>query len=458
MNGEEHNLSENAPNAEGEPRLTYRSVNRDVLATLSPPGYLYWGIVLTLGGIFGLGMLAWLYQIFTGLGVAGLNNPVAWGTYIVTFVFWVGIAHSGTLISAVLFLFRAKWRTAVYRAAEAMTVIAVITAGMFPLIHLGRVWKFYWLLPYPNQRALWPNFKSPLMWDVLAVTTYLTVSMMFFYLGLIPDLAAARDRATGWRKKVYAILSMGWQGRASSWRHYSHAYLLFAAIATPLVVSVHSVVSWDFAMSIIPGWHSTIFAPYFVAGAIHSGLAMVLTLLIPMRRIFRVKHIITMRHLENMAKIIVVTGLIVGYAYAVEYFIAFYSGNIWEQAMFAYRPTGDYAWSFWIMVVCNSIIPLLFLFKGIRRSIVWLFAIAILINVGMWFERFVIIVTSLAHDFMPYAWGNYAPSWVELSILVGSFAWFFMLFLLFAKHLPSISMTEVKEIVPPPREESDTAA
>lgn len=435
--------------------LTYKSVNRDIVKTMTPPGPLYWVVCFILAGIFGLGMLCWVYQIFTGLGVAGLNNPVAWGTYIVTFVFWVGIAHSGTLISAVLFLFRAKWRTSVYRAAEAMTVIAVLTAGLFPLIHLGRVWKFYWLLPYPNQRQLWPNFKSPLMWDVLAVTTYLLVSSMFFYLGLIPDLAAVRERSKGWRRKIYGILSLGWDGRASIWRHYSKAYLLFAAIATPLVVSVHSVVSWDFAMSITPGWHSTIFAPYFVAGAIHSGLAMVLTLLIPMRRIFDVKHIITMRHLEFMAKIIIVTGLIVGYAYLIEYFIAYYSNNIWEQAIFGYRPTGDYAWAFWIMVICNSVIPLLFIKKKFRTSIFWLFAISIFVNIGMWFERFVIIVTSLSHDFLPYAWGNYTPSWVELGIMIGSFAWFFLLFLLFTKHLPSISMTEVKEVLPAPNSKAE---
>jgi molybdopterin-containing oxidoreductase family membrane subunit len=433
--------------------LTYQSVNRDIIATLSPPGRFYWMVVFLLAAIFGWGMLCWGYMILRGLGVAGITHPVAWGVFIVTFVFWVGIAHSGTLISAVLFLFRARWRTAVYRAAEAMTVIAVTTAGMFPLIHLGRVWKFYWLLPYPNQRYLWPNFKSPLMWDVLAVSTYLTISAVFLYVGLIPDVAAVRDRSTGWRHKAYSILSLGWRGSTRTWRHYMKGYLLFAAIATPLVVSVHSVVSWDFAMSIVPGWHSTIFAPYFVAGAIHSGLAMVLTLLIPLRRIFRVKHIITVSHLEAMAKIIIVTGLIVGYAYVVEYFVAIYSANIWEQAIFKDRFTGAYAWAGWLMVICNSIIPLALLFKRVRRSIPWLFAISLFVNLGMWFERFVIIVGSLSHDYMPYAWGLYKPTWVELSILIGSFAWFFMLFLLFAKHLPSISMTEIKEILPPPEKE-----
>jgi len=429
---------------------TYRSVNRDILATLSPPGRLYWLIVAVLAAVFGWGMLCWLYQILNGMGVAGITHPVNWGVYIVSFVFWVGIAHSGTLVSAVLYLFRARWRAAVYRSAEAMTVIAIMTAGMFPLIHLGRVWKILYLIPYPNQRELWPNFKSPLMWDLFAIATYLTVSSMFFFLGLLPDLASVRDRAAGWRKVFYRILSLGWQGQSSTWRHYNHAYLLFAAFATPLVVSVHSVVSWDFAMSIIPGWHSTIFAPYFVAGAIHSGLAMVLTLLIPMRRLLRIKHLITIVHLEWIAKVIIVTGLIVGYSYIIEQFMAHYSGNIWEQAIYSYRPVGHYAWAFWIMIICNSVVPLLFFFRRFRTSIFWLFTIGILVNLGMWFERFVIIITSLSHDFIPYAWGNYAPTWVELGIICGTFAWFFLLFLLFAKHLPAVAITEVKELLPPP--------
>jgi Ni/Fe-hydrogenase subunit HybB-like protein len=443
-----------------ENQLTYRVVNRDVLETLKPPGKKYWILVGALFSVFGLGMLCWLYQIFFGLGVAGINNPVGWGTYIVTFVFWVGIAHSGTLISAILFLFRAKWRMAIYRAAEAMTVFAVLTAGLFPLIHLGRVWKFYWLFPYPNGRELWPNFFSPLVWDVFAVSTYLTVSSLFFFLGLIPDIAAARDRAEEgtWRKKFYGALSLGWDGSSRRWNHYRKAYLLFAGIATPLVISVHSVVSWDFAMSIVPGWHTTIFAPYFVAGAIHSGLAMVITILIPLRKMFKVQHIITVRHLEQMAKLIILTGLIVGYAYAVEFFIAAYSNVIWEKEIFLFRPFGTYWWAFWIMVSCNVIVPILFFFKKIRTSIKWLFVLTILINVGMWFERFVIIVTSLAHEFIPYAWGNYTPSWVEIGIMLGSFAWFFFLFTLFSKHLPIISMTEVKEVTPAPHSTDKEAA
>jgi Ni/Fe-hydrogenase subunit HybB-like protein len=437
-------------------KLTYRSVNRDIVATLGPAGKAYWTLITVLVLLVAAAAAAWVYQMLFGMGVAGISHPVGWGIYIISFVFWVGIAHSGTLISAVLFLFRARWRTAVYRAAEAMTVFAILTAGLFPLIHLGRTWKFYWLLPYPNQRGLWPNFVSPLIWDVLAVSTYLTISVIFFYVGLIPDIAAARDRSTGWRRSLYGILAVGWSGRSSHWRHYSKAYLIFAGIATPLVVSVHSVVSWDFAVSILPGWHTTIFPPYFVAGAIHSGLAMVITLLIPMRSLFNLKHIITMRHLEALAMVTIATGLIIAYSYGIEYFIAAYSGNRYEQAMFVNtelgRPFGHYWWSFWVMITCNCVVPLFFFSKRCRTSIVWLFIASILINVGMYFERFVIIVTSLSTDFMPYAWGFYKPSWVELTILVGSFAWFFLLFLLFAHHLPSVSMTEVKEIVPAPGE------
>jgi Ni/Fe-hydrogenase subunit HybB-like protein len=435
-----------------EQTMSYSEVNKGVLATLSPPGKKYWISIGILALIFGFGLACWLYQIIYGLGVAGISNPVGWGTYIITFVFWVGIAHSGTLISAVLYLFRAKWRMPIYRAAEAMTVFAVLTAGLFPLIHLGRVWRFYWLLPYPSSRQLWPNFFSPLIWDVFAVSTYLIVSSLFFFLGLLPDVAAARDAAEpgSWRKKMYTVVACGWNGSSLRWQHYRKAYLLFAAIATPLVISVHSVVSWDFAMSIVPGWHTTIFAPYFVAGAIHSGLAMVITILIPLRKYFKVKDIITIRHLEQMAKLIILTACIVGYAYAIEFFIADYSGSVFEQEIFRFRPTGDYAWAFWIMTICNVGVPLLLFWKKIRTSVGWLLGITLLINVGMWFERFTIIVTSLSHEFIPYAWGNYSPTWVEMGILVGSFAQFFLMFLLFAKHFPIISMTEVKEISPAP--------
>ena len=431
--------------------LTYIKINEDILNTLTPPkrNYYYILAVLLLGvaGLFSI----WSYQILTGMGVAGINHPIGWGVYITNFVFWVGIAHSGTLISAILFLLRAKWRNAIARSAEAMTVIAVATAGLYPLIHLGRVWKVYWMLPYPNQRFLWPNFRSPLIWDVIAISTYLSVSAMFFYIGLLPDIAAYRDRSSGTRKKIYGILSLGWQNQNRQWKNYTKAYLFFAAFATPLVVSVHSVVSWDFAMSLVPGWHSTIFAPYFVAGAIHSGLAMVITLLIPLRKILKVEHIITMDHFDKIAKVIIFTGLIVGYAYGIEYFMSWYSGNNFERAIFHWRATGEYAYGFWIMVIFNSIVPLAFFFKKVRSNLKLLFFISILINIGMWFERFVIIVSSLAHEFLPFAWGYYKPTWVEFGITIGSFCWFFFLFLIFVKVFPSISVTEIKEILPVPK-------
>ena len=426
-------------------QLSFAQVDQRVLDTLHPAPLRYWAAIalLFLGIMIGAG--CWAYQIAYGLGVTGQSVPVMWGTYLVNFVFWVGIAHSGTLISAILHLFRAKWRNPIARAAETMTVFAVCVAGLFPFIHLGRVWMVYYILPYPNERTLWPNFQSPLVFDVVAISTYLIVSSLFWYTGMLPDLAIVRDRATGLRKKIFHLVSLGWTGRFEQWRHYTRAYLFFAALATPLVISVHSVVSWDFALGIVPGWHSTLFAPYFVAGAIHSGLAMVLTLMIPMRKIFRYEDFITGDILDNIAKTIVFTGLIVGYAYGIEYFLAWYSHNIVEQESFRWRAMGEYSLFFWIMVICNSMVPLLFFIKKVRRSIPWLFGISILINIGMWYERFVIIIGGVAHDFMPNAWGTYSPSIIEYGILVGSFSLFFFLFLLFVKHLPSVSMTEMKE-------------
>ena len=427
--------------------LTFRTIDETVLNTLRPASRSYWLLIsiLFLGVL--TGAACWVYQIFIGIGVGGQNNPVAWGTYLINFVFWVGIAHSGTLISAILHLLRAGWRNPIARAAETMTVFAVCTAGLFPFIHLGRVWVVYYMLPYPNQRGLWPNFQSPLMFDVIAISTYLIVSSLFWYTGMLPDLATVRDRAEGFRKKVFTVLSLGWTGEFEQWRHFSRIYLFFAALATPLVISVHSVVSWDFALAIVPGWHTTIFAPYFVAGAIHSGLAMVLTLMIPLRKIFRYENIITLNVLENVAKTIVFTGLIVGFSYATEYFMAWYSHNAVELETFRWRAVGDYSLEFWIMVICNTLTPLLFFFKKIRTTIGWLFAISIFVNIGMWFERFVIIVGSVAHDFLPHAWGLYAPTAIEFGIMLGSFCLFFSLFLLFVKHLPSVSMTEIKETV-----------
>jgi molybdopterin-containing oxidoreductase family membrane subunit len=425
--------------------LTYAQIDQTVLDTLKPPGRAYWAAVaLVFGGIL-VGAACWAYQIAIGIGVGGQNIPVAWGTYLINFVFWVGIAHSGTLISAILHLFRAGWRNPIARAAETMTVFAVCTAGLFPFIHLGRMWQVYYMLPYPNQRLLWPNFLSPLMFDVVAISTYLTVSSLFWYTGLLPDLAAVRDRSTGMRQKIFRILSLGWTGAHEQWRHYSRGYLFFAALATPLVISVHSVVSWDFALGIIPGWHTTIFAPYFVAGAIHSGLAMVLTLMIPLRRIFRYEAIITLSVLENVAKTIVLTGLIVGLAYGTEFFIAWYSHNPVEVESFYWRLTGEYGYGFYFMAVCNVILPALLLIRAVRCSIPWLFVISLVINFGMWWERFVIIVGGVAHGFPPHAWGLYAPTLVEYGIMLGSFCLFFFLFLLFVKHMPSVSMTEMKE-------------
>jgi molybdopterin-containing oxidoreductase family membrane subunit len=406
------------------------------------------GFVLS---VLALGVGALLYQIRFGLGVAGYTPPVMWGVYITTFVFWVGIAHSGTLISAILYLFRSAWRTSVYRTAEAMTVFAVMTAGLFPLLHLGRIWYAYWLCPYPNQRQLWVNFKSPLVFDVFAISTYFTVSTLFLIVGLIPDIAAVRDVATGWRKKLYRITAIGWRGTDQQWRHYTRGYLYLAALATPLVLSVHSVVSWDFALSIVPGWHATIFAPYFVAGAIYSGVAMVITLLVPLRKVFRLERYIGVRHFENLAKLMLLTGLIVGYAYVVEYFMAWYSGNAFERASFWNRAFGDYWWATWTMIIGNGILPIFLFFRKVRRSIPALFVLSLFVNLGMWFERFVIIVVSLSYEYEPYAMGHYTPSWVEWSILAGSFAWFFTWFLLFAKNFPTVSIAEVKEIIPMPR-------
>ena len=428
-------------------QLTFETINTTVLDTLSRPGKAYWCIIsLLFCGVI-MGASCWAYQIFVGVGVAGMNTPVHWGTYLINFVFWVGIAHSGTLISAILFLFRAGWRNPIARAAETMTVFAVCIAGLFPFIHLGRVWLVFYMLPIPNQRTLWPNFQSPLIFDVIAISTYLTVSSLFWYTGLLPDLAIIRDRSQGVRKKIFKVLSLGWSGRTGQWMNYSRAYLLFAGLATPLVISVHSVVSWDFALSVTPGWHTTIFAPYFVAGAIHSGLAMVLTLCIPLRKIFKYEALITMNVLESIAKTIVFTGIIVGFSYATELFIAWYSHNSIEMETFWWRAFGHYAPEYWIMVVCNTVIPLLYLSKKIRTHVVPLFIISIFVNIGMWFERFVIIAGSVAHDFLPNAWGHYSPTWVEGGIMVGAFCLFFFLFLLFVKHLPSVSMTEMKEMV-----------
>jgi molybdopterin-containing oxidoreductase family membrane subunit len=388
------------------------------------------------------------YLFIEGVGVWGVNIPVAWGFAIVNFVFWVGIGHAGTLISAILFLFRQSWRTSINRFAEAMTIFAVMCAGLFPAIHVGRIWVVYWMFPYPNQMAMWPQFRSPLLWDVFAVSTYATVSLLFWYVGLIPDLATLRDRATGKvRHFLYGLFSLGWNGSARHWHRYERAYLFLAALATPLVLSVHSVVSFDFAVAQLPGWHTTIFPPYFVAGAIFSGFGMVLTLIIPAREWFGLKDLVTPRHLDNMCKIILATGSMVGYAYVIELFVAWYSGWTFEQYAFLNRLAGPYAWAYWTMVSCNVIFPQLFWFKFFRTKIIPMFILSLIVNVGMWFERYVIVVTSLSADFLPANWGPYFPTWVDVLTFVGSFGLFFTLFLLFVRFLPMIALSEVKGVM-----------
>lgn len=396
---------------------------------------------------WGIGCI--LYTILVGIGVWGLNNPIGWGWDITNFVFWIGIGHAGTLISAILFLFRQKWRTAINRSAEAMTIFAVICAGLFPLIHVGRIWFAYWLIPYPNQMQMWTNFRSPLEWDVFAVTTYLTVSLIFWFLGMVPDLATLRDVVKNkLAKKLYGFFSLGWSGSMRHWHHYEMAYLILAGLSTPLVLSVHSVVSLDFTAGILPGWHTTIFPPYFVAGAIFSGFAMVMTLLVIAREVLDLKEYITLKHLDNMNKIILATGMMVGYAYAMEFFIAQYSGNPYESFVFINRATGDYAWAYWTMVLCNVVSPQVFWSAKLRRNIPVMFIVSILVNIGMWFERFTIIATSLHHDFLPASWGYYTPTWVEVSIFAGTIGIFLTLFLLFAKYIPVIAIAEVKAILP----------
>lgn len=430
---------------------TYETITKDIASLVEtfPKPTFYAGIAgaqfLLLIFLLAQGMIVWF-----GMGMMGVNHPVGWGTDIITFVFWIGIGHAGTLISAILFLFRQKWRMSIARSAEAMTVFAVMTAGLFPILHTGRPWLAYWLLPYPNQRGpLWVNFRSPLVWDVFAVSTYATVSAVFWYIGMVPDLATIRDRAQNkWRKRIYGALSLGWRGTARNWNHYEMVYMLLAGLSTPLVLSVHSIVSFDFAVASLPGWHTTIFPPYFVAGAIFSGFAMVVTLMSIIRELVPVfKDYITLDHMENMNKIIMSTGLMVGYAYGSEFFIAWYSGVEYEQFIFLNRAFGPYGWSYWIMVTCNVIIPQLFWFKYFRRSIPWMFVISIFVNIGMWFERFVITITSLHRDFLPSSWGMWIPTAYDFGALFGSFGLFFTLFLIYIRLLPAISMAEVKPVL-----------
>ena len=389
------------------------------------------------------------YLISTGVGVWGPGQPVMWGWAIINFVWWIGIGHAGTLISAILFLLRQRWRTGVNRAAEAMTIFAVMCAGIYPVIHIGRIWLGWWLLPLPNANGIWPQFRSPLMWDVFAVSTYFTVSLLFWYMGLIPDLAVFRDRAkTRARKFWYGLFSLGWTGSNRHWSNYEKAYLILAGLSTPLVLSVHSIVSLDFAVSQVPGWHTTIFPPYFVAGAIFSGFGMVLTLLIPIRKVCHLEDLITMRHIDLMCKVTLATGSIVGYAYGMEFFIAWYSGNPYERYAFINRAIGPYAWAYWTMITCNVVIPQLFWFKKIRHNLLIVFIMSIFVNIGMWFERFVIVVISLHRDFIPANWAYFRPTWVDILTYVGTFGLFFTFFLLFLRFLPVIAIAEVKAVTP----------
>ncbi len=433
-----------------EGNKTPAQVTEEICAAMEgKPTTLWWAGFLTAFTIMLIGAAAVAYQIATGIGTWGLNNTVGWAFDITNFVFWIGIGHAGTLISAILFLLRQRWRTSVNRSAEAMTIFAVICAGIFPVIHMGRPWLAYWMFPYPNFRGpLWINFRSPLVWDAFAIGTYFTISLAFWYLGLIPDLATVRDRVKhGLRKKVAQVFSLGWNGSYRTWLRYEIVYLLLAGLATPLVVSVHTIVSWDFATAVIPGWHTTIFPPYFVAGAIFSGMAMVLTLIIVARKTMRLEDYITPRHVDVMSKIVIATSGMVAMAYATEFFTALYSGNPYEKFVFLNRARGPFAWGYWIMVSCNVLIPQLLWFKRVRSRLGAVFAISVLINVGMWFERFVIIVTSLHRDYLPSSWASYTPTIIEIATLAGSFGLFFTCFLLFCRFLPVIAIGEVKGVL-----------
>ncbi len=433
----------------------HRSLNwvtENVAGIVEGPTRLWWWVsFLICSSVALVGVLCIFYQISTGVGVWGENHPVGWAWDITNFVFWIGIGHAGTLISAILFLTRQKWRTSINRAAEAMTLFAVICAGIFPGIHVGRVWMAWFLAPVPNANAIWPNFRSPLLWDVFAVSTYFSVSVLFWYTGLVPDLGTLRDRTSSKVKKfIYGVFALGWRGSNRQWRHYEMAYLLLAGLSTPLVLSVHSVVSFDFATSIVPGWHTTIFPPYFVAGAIFGGFAMVLTIMLPARLIYpALKDLITPAHIDKMCKIILLTGSIVGYAYLMELFIAWYGANPFERAAFWNRIVGGpYVWAYLCMMSCNVLAPQVFWFPSMRRNLIVVFIICNFVNAGMWFERFVIIVTSIVQDFLPSAWHMYHPSWVEIWTFIGTFGIFLSLFLLFIRFLPMIAMSEVKLVSP----------
>lgn len=439
----------------------YAKVTDDIAAPIEAKPNPIW-LVATLfsAGVMGLGFFLIGWTMWFGIGEWGLNPTIGWAFDITNFVFWVGIGHAGTLISAVLLLFRQQWRNSINRASEAMTIFAVLCAALFPLIHMGRPWNAFFFAPVPNTRgSLWVNFNSPLMWDVFAISTYLTVSLVFWYLGMVPDFATLRDRFAKQGKKIassiYGALSFGWDGSNRNWSRFEVVSLILSGLATPLVLSVHSIVSMDFATSVIPGWHTTIFPPYFVAGAIFSGFGMVQTLMIVTRKVYKLENYITMDHMESIAKIVIATGSLVGLAYTTEFFTAWYSGSIWERYIFINRAFGPYAWAYWIMFSCNVITPQLFWFKKIRTNMVLTFIISIFVNIGMWFERFVIIVTSLHRDFLPSSWASYTPTWVEVGIFVGTFGLFMFLFFLFSKFLPVVNMFEVKTLIHHPAKPDD---
>ena len=430
------------------------SISDIVLTQKTPLGW-YLGL-LTAMGLASLLLISLSYLVVKGIGIWGNNIPVGWAFDITNFVWWIGIGHAGTLISAILLLLKQTWRTSINRFAEAMTLFAVACAGIFPLFHTGRPWLAYWLFPIPNTMLVWPQFRSPLVWDVFAVSTYATVSALFWFVGLVPDLATLRDRATSpTAQRVYGMLALGWRGSARHWHRYETAYLLLAGLSTPLVVSVHTVVSFDFAVSILPGWHTTIFPPYFVAGAVYSGFAMVLTLAIPIRKIYGLEDFITMRHLQNMAKVMLLTGLIVAYGYGVEAFMAWYGGNAYEGFMIANRMTGPYMWYYWALIFCNVVAPQVLWIKAARMNIGILFVLSIIVNIGMWLERFIIIVTSLHRDFMPSAWGMFRPTFWDWSTYLGTMGLFLTLFFLFARFLPMISIFEMRTIVPEAKVEGE---
>jgi Ni/Fe-hydrogenase subunit HybB-like protein len=429
--------------------ITYAKVTNDILVPVENKPNKAWWMGFTVAA---LGAMLWVFSVsytfWTGIGAWGLNKTVGWAWDITDFVWWVGIGHAGTLISAVLLIFRQNWRNSINRSAEAMTIFAVICAATYVVAHMGRPWLAYWIFPLPNQfGSLWVNFNSPLVWDAFAISTYFTVSLVFWYTGLLPDIATVRDRATGMRRRIYSIMSFGWAGNVKTWQRFEIVSLILAGISTPLVLSVHTIVSMDFATSVIPGWHTTIFPPYFVAGAIFSGFAMVQTLLLITRKVMNFEDYITMFHIESMNKIIMTTGSIVGVAYLTELFIAWYSGSEYEMYAFANRVAGPYWWAYWSMMTCNVISPQLFWFKKIRTSIPISWVLSIVVNIGMWFERFVIIVTSLHRDYLPSSWAMFYPTWTDVGVFVGSVGLFFTLFLLFLRVLPGIAMAEVKLLV-----------